>query len=623
MRSVSRRTAIILHDLCMIFLAWVMAYLARYNFSIPVEDWSGLWRYLPAVMIIQGGILWRSGLYRGLWRFASIPDLWNIIRGTLFGMLGITLVLFLFHRMEGVPRTVLLFYPIFLIIFLGAPRMIYRMWNDHGLFLNYKGSRKRVLILGAGRAGEMLVRDISREGIYQPVGFLDDQKRLQGSKVHGIPVLGKLGHIRRIARDHNIDVVIIAIPSATNIQMQRIVSLCEKASIPFRTLPRMQDLVSGLASISELREVAIDDLLGRDPVLLDWQRIHAGLSGKTVMVSGGGGSIGSELCRQIARLKPSALIVFDNCEYNLYSIEQELKSKFSELPLYPLLGDVTDSIAVAHVFKRFHPEVVFHAAAYKHVPILEPQAREAVRNNISGTRIMAQTADRCGCGTFVLVSTDKAVNPANVMGATKRAAELYCQSLNEQSRTRYITVRFGNVLDSAGSVVPLFRAQIARGGPVTVTHPEIRRYFMTIPEASQLILQAGVLGQGGEIYVLDMGEPVKISYLAEQMIRLSGKVPEQDIRIKYTGLRPGEKLYEELFYDREALTDTGYEKLLLAKSDRQDWQWLSAQISGLEQAVLGYDENEIRSLLTNLVPISDTISVNNNSNIVPLTKAQA
>lgn len=617
---INRRVAIALHDLGMVAIAWGLAYLTRYNFFTPDLAWQDVLQTLPVVIIAQGLILWKFGLYRGLWRFASIPDLWNILRAVLLGVLSITLILFIFYRMEGVPRSVPLFYPMYLVFLLGAPRLIYRMWKEQSLGNFSRRECKRVLILGAGRAGEMLCRDMRRGCEYLPVGFLDDHKRLQGSKVHGVPVLGTIDELPRITAEYDVDIVIIAIPSATNAQMRRIVEICEQVDVPFRTVPRFQDLLSGRASLNELREVALDDLLGRDPVSLDWQAISEGLSGKSVLVSGGGGSIGSELCRQIARLGPAALIVFENNEYNLYRIERELHLKYPDLTLHAYLGDVRDRASVVKAFEIFRPEMVFHAAAYKHVPMLEERAREAVRNNVMGTKLMAGMADRFGCKTFVMISTDKAVNPANVMGATKRIAEVYCQGLNKRSRTRYITVRFGNVLGSAGSVVPLFQKQIKRGGPVTVTHPEITRYFMTIPEASQLIMQAAVMGEGGEIFVLDMGEPIKIAYLAEQMIRLSGKTPGEDIQITYTGLRPGEKLYEELFYQHEGHLPTQHDKILLARSCESDWEVLSMNLRAMEEAVENYDEKRLLELLDTLVPELAVQQGRVSDNVVPLPR---
>jgi len=623
MKVVGRRIAIIAHDMSMVVVAWGLAYLTRYNFSLSPAVWQLIWQSLLIVTVTQGLILWVTGLYKGLWRFASIPDLWNITRAAILGVLAIALVLFLFNRLEGVPRAILVYYPVYLIILLGAPRLFYRMWKDHGLNWRHGSGQKRVLIIGAGRAGEMLVRDMRREGEYQPIGFLDDNRRLKGAKVHDLPVLGAIDNLLDICNGMSVDIIIIAMPSATNAQMQRVVGFCEQAALPFRTLPRMQDLVSGQSTIRELREVSIDDLLGRDPVSLDWDMISEGIEGKTILVSGGGGSIGSELCRQIARLGPSTLVLLEQSEFNLYSIENELRHDFPNLAFHACLGDVCDFVAVERIMMTHQPDIVFHAAAYKHVPMLETQAREAVRNNVLGTKLMAQAADKYGCATFVMISTDKAVNPANVMGASKRISEIYCQTLNKRSNTHFITVRFGNVLGSTGSVVPLFQKQIEAGGPVTVTHPKITRYFMTIPEAAQLILQSAVMGEGGEIFVLEMGKPVKISYLAEQMIRLSGKVPGEDIKIEFTGLRPGEKLYEELFYSQEDLMQTQHEKILLAKSCDVDWDMLNDEIGALEQACHSYNETEINSILNKLVPeLSEQQQIASANNVVAFNRAQ-
>jgi FlaA1/EpsC-like NDP-sugar epimerase len=383
--------------------------------------------------------------------------------------------------------------------------------------------------------------------------------------------------------------------------MRRVVELCELSEMPFRAIPKIQDLLSGKVQLNELREVSIEDLLGRDPISLDWPAIHRDLSGKTIMVTGAG-SIGSDLCRQLAKLGPDRLIILENSEFNLYTIEMGLRRKYPNLEIHCQQGDVTDEAYVDHVFYSHKPEVVFHAAAYKHVPMLEPQIRQALKNNVIGTRIVANAADRYGTGIFVLVSTDKAVNPANVMGASKRIAEIFCQNLNAKSKTRYITVRFGNVLGSAGSVIPLFRQQIEAGGPVTVTDPRMERYFMTIPEACQLIMQTVVLGTGGEIFVLDMGEPVKISYLAEQMIRLSGRMPGEDIEIEYIGLRPGEKLYEELFHEKEALEKTAHEKVYLARHRRVEWSWLNASLDQMAKACDAMNTHRLVELVDTLVP---------------------
>jgi FlaA1/EpsC-like NDP-sugar epimerase len=471
-------------------------------------------------------------------------------------------------------------------------------------YRGFRGEGRRVLIVGAGKAGEMLVRDLlrSRDERYEPVGFVDDSTRKRGREIQGVRVLGACDEMIDFARQLRVDLIVLALPSASSRQMRRLVGLCERTGVPFRMLPPMDRVMSGQVTLNQLREVSIDDLLGREPVALDWQVIELGLKGKKVLVTGAGGSIGSELCRQIARLQPAHLVLLDNSEFNLYSIEMELLKCFPGIGISRYLNDVVDRSALARLFRETRPDVVFHAAAYKHVPMLEDQVREAVRNNVLGTRTIAEIADQSGCEAFVMISTDKAVNPANVMGTSKRAAEIFCQNLNKRSRTCFVTVRFGNVLGSAGSVVPLFKQQIESGGPLTVTHREITRYFMTIPEACQLILRASVMGTGGEIFVLDMGEPIKIAYLAEQMIRLSGKIPGDDIDIVYTGLRPGEKLYEELFHAKEALQTTPHEKILLARHRDVDWQQLTELLDGMVIACNECNEDKLRELLGEMVP---------------------
>jgi FlaA1/EpsC-like NDP-sugar epimerase len=599
------RAAVVVHDLVMVALAWLAAgwIINRNGFGGVISDLA-LGTELALVLAVQGLILWSTGLYKGLWRFASFPDLWNIARAAAFGTLLIITALTVFYG--GQVRQILgsvLVYPAILFLALGLPRMCYRFWKDSHLpDASRTTGLQRVLVLGAGRSGALLERELRHRGASDVIGFLDDDDRLRGAQVHGIPVLGTIDQLPRIGREIGVDLAIIAMPSATNQQMRRVVEICEKSDIEFRTLPTLNDLGNKATRIDDLKRVAIDDLLGREPVSLVWDSIRDGLAGKRVMITGGGGSIGSELCRQIARLNPVELIVVDNGEYALYRIDHELQSEFQDLIFYSVLGDICDPATVEKVVGEYRPDMIFHAAAYKHLPILQTQLREAFRNNVLGTMRLAEAAERHGVGTFVLISTDKAVNPANIMGATKRVAEMYCQNMDARSHTRYITVRFGNVLNSNGSVVPLFKEQIAKGGPVTVTHPEISRYFMTISEASQLIMQAAVLGSGGEIYVLDMGEPVKITYLAEQLIRLSGKEPGRDIQIVYTGLRPGEKLFEELFHELEPYEQTQHEKIFLAHPRQADWEDLSADLRAAEGAVTRYDTNKLREILLRLVP---------------------
>ena len=590
------------HDLLMVPLAWMTAYWLRFNLQgIPgpllhYAQWD-----LLLILPVQVAVFRLFGLYRGVWRFASLPDLARIVKAVLVGLALSMATVFAVTRLQGVPRSVPVLYGLLLVVFLSTPRLIYRWLKDHRFRLE---SGKRVLIVGAGQAGEMLVRDFLRGNApgYQPIAFVDDDPRKWGREIHGVRVVAGSDAIGRLVTELEIEVIVLAVPSAGGEQLRRVVDRVERTGVPFRTVPRLEALMSGQVSINQLRPLSIEDLLGREPVSLDWPGIEAGLRGKTILVTGAGGSIGSELCRQIARLEPEQLILFENSEFNLYSVEQELRKRFPDLPLQVHLCDVRDEPAVQRAFELHRPQIVFHAAAYKQVPMLESQVREAVWNNVFGTLTVARAADRYDCCEFVLISTDRAVNPANVMGVTKRVAEIYCQNFNRHSKTRFITVRFGNVLGSAGSVVPLFHRQIAEGGPVTVTHPEIERYFMTIPEACQLIMQAGGLGVGGEIFVLDMDQPVRIRYLAEQMIRLSGKIPDQDVEIVYTGLRPGEKLTEELFHAREHLARTENDKILLARYRAVGWGRLNDEIDHLEASCRGYDQEGMMASLRWFVP---------------------
>ena len=595
------RSAAFLHDLLMVPAAWLGAYWLRFNLAPPPEEYlAAALAALPLVLLVQAAVFWLFGLYRGVWRFASLPDLMRILKAVLAGAALIFVLLFVVNRLHNVPRSVPLLFIFLQLLLLAGPRLLYR-WHKDRRFDFIAG--RRVLIAGAGSAGEMLVRDMMRDPqrAYTPVAFVDDLPRRQGGEIHGIPVADSCDRIPELVERLQIEVIVLAIPSADTRHMQRLVELCERSGVPFRTVPRLRNLMAGQVTVDQLQEVAIEDLLGRDPVQLDWNGIRDGLTGRVILVTGGGGSIGSELCRQIAQLGPERLVILENSEYNLYAIELELHGRFPELQLDCLLGDVTDEATVERLFTAQRPQVVFHAAAYKHVPMLENQVREAVRINLLGTREVAEAAHRHGCGEFVLISTDKAVNPANVMGTTKRLAELYCQDLDARSDTRYITVRFGNVLGSAGSVVPLFRRQIEQGGPVTLTHPEMERFFMTIPEACQLIMQAGVLGRGGEIYVLDMGEPIKIRYLAEQMIRLSGRDPEE-IAIDFIGLRPGEKLYEELFYHDEGLAPTAHSRIRIARHRPMDAALLCEGLELLERDVAAYNPDNLVQQMHRLIP---------------------
>jgi len=593
------------HDVLMVPAAWFGAYWLRFNLeTVPAAFLEKAVNILPLVLVLQLATFWYFGLYRGIWRFASVPDLVRIGKAVATGTISIVFLVFLTTRMEGIPRAIFPLYAGLLIGLLGGPRLIYRWLKDRHIYLN--ADAKRVLVVGAGHGGEMLIRDILRQptGGYMPVALVDDRGRQQGREIHGVRVMGSCEEIPEIAKRMDIHLILIAIPSATSKDLRRIIGFCERSRIPFRILPRYQDLVSGIASIKELRDVQIEDLLGREKVSLDWGAIGAGTSGRRILVTGGGGSIGAELCRQIARLGPASLIVLEQSEYNLYRIELELRSKWPTMGLIGVLGDINDLVLTKRTFETHRPEIVFHAAAYKHVPMLEGQMRAAVKNNVLGTRHIAELSVRHGARVFVLISSDKAVNPGNVMGTTKRVAEMCCESLQKGGKTRFVTVRFGNVLGSAGSVIPLFQEQIAAGGPVTVTDPEVTRYFMTIPEACQLIMQASVIGQGGEIYVLDMGEPVKIRYLAEQLIVLSGKKPGEDIEIVYTGLRPGEKAFEELFHNKEQFDRTQHPKILLAHARPIEAGWFEQTLDEIQSACETADENRLQKLLQSLVPES-------------------
>ncbi|MBN2701138.1 MAG: polysaccharide biosynthesis protein [Methylohalobius sp. ZOD2] len=593
---------VLLHDLLMIPLAWMGAYWLRFNLeSIPEGVLLKGFAFLPWVVATQGIIFYYFRLYRSLWRFASLPDLLQIAKAVLMGTACIAVGGWLYDRLESIPRSVPFIYSALLPILIGTPRLIYRSWKDQvSAFM----TGKRTLVVGAGRAGEMLVRDLLQANApeYRPMVLVDDDSKKKGREIRGIRVAGGCQKIPRLVKKYRIDAILIAIPSASDRQMRRIVEYCEQTDVPFLTLPSLKESLFYRMLDMGLREVSIEDLLGREPAQLDWQAIRTHLRHKTVLITGAGGSIGSELCRQLASMPMERLILFELCEYNLFRIENDLRRCFPELPIVPVLGNITEPASVRQAMETHRPQIVFHAAAYKHVPLLENQLREAVYNNCLGTRIVAEAAIEAEAEEFVLISTDKAVNPCNVMGATKRAAEMICQSLDSLGSTRFLTVRFGNVLDSAGSVVPLFREQIRMGGPVTVTHPEISRYFMTIPEACQLIMQAATAGQGGEIFILDMGEPIKIRYLAEQMIRLSGKRPGIDIEIRYVGLRPGERLNEELFHRDENLVATVHQKLLLAHSRPCDPRIIAKLLDQMVKACQTSDESQIMILLRTLVP---------------------
>jgi FlaA1/EpsC-like NDP-sugar epimerase len=595
------RIAVIVHDLAMVWVCWQGLHYLRYALQPTPQPLAPFSSTVLIVLVAQGLVSWRVGLYRGLWRFASVPDLFNIFKASLLGLLAVVVGLFFYSRLDLVSRAALLLYPFVLTVLLGAPRLIFRAWKDHGQRQAREGA-ERVLILGAGQAGEALVRDLRRLGNYDPIGFLDDAVSLRGSRLQGLPVLGKIPDVVRIARETGAQLLVIAMPSVDAVVMRQVIGFCEESAVPFRTVPRLADILEGRSLPGQLKEVAIEDLLGRQPRAPDWKAIRGWLGGRSVLVTGAGGSIGSELCRQCARHGVWRIALVELDELALLTIEAELRRDFPGIDCVPVLGDCGDPAVIAHALKLVEPEAVFHAAAYKQVPLLQGQLREAVRNNALATYTVAKASREANVGTFVLVSTDKAVDPVNVLGATKRFAEMACQALADARATRMVTVRFGNVLDSAGSVVPLFREQIRRGGPVTVTHPDVTRYFMTIPEACLLILQAGSIGVQQAVYTLDMGEPVPIRVLAEQMIRLAGKQPGKDVLIDYIGLRPGERLHETLFHVDERYSSTIYPSILQATPRAVMAERVEASIDAMRANVHAYDLDGLEIALREAVP---------------------
>lgn len=596
------RWPVLAHDAAAACVAWLGAYWFRFNLDqIPGVFLDQAFAVLPVVVFWHLVFFVVFGVHRGAWRFTSTHDLSVILKSVVVGTAVVAFSIFLATRLVAVPRSVFPLHGVFLVGLLIGSRILYRLFRDRQVS---RGEGKRVLIVGAGAAGDMLLKDLGRnqEIHYDVVGFIDDDQTKKGREIQGVRVLDRCAAIPQLARLLRVELILIAVPSANAEEMRSIVDYCERAKTPFRTLPKVQDILDGTASSADLRSVELDDLLGRDPVNLDWEAMAQMIKGRRVLITGGAGSIGSELCRQVARLEPEEITLFEQNEFSLYSLALELEEQFPGVRFLRLLGDVCDSQAVRFIFSQYSPQVVFHAAAYKHVPMLQAQLRETIRNNTVGTIVTARAAVESGVEKFILISTDKAVNPTSMMGVSKRLAEMVAQLNNAESTTAFITVRFGNVLGSAGSVVPLFERQIRAGGPVTVTDPMMTRYFMTISEACQLILQACAIGRGGEIFVLNMGEPVEIDYLARQIIRLSGKVPDEEIEIRYTGLRPGEKLTEELFHPDENLTPTSYEKILLAQSRSFDRTHLENRLEELRQCVEIYDHERAREIAIGLVP---------------------
>ena len=593
------------HDLVAAIVAWWFAYLFRFNFNIPSDYIAGMQQALPWVISLQVTAFLLFGLYRGVWRYASLPDLRRILLAILAAMAAVPLMLFLLQILAGVPRSILLLDPILLLLMMGGSRLVYRIWTEGQLFRLSNSQGKHVLILGSGDAAISLIKDLSRSMEWNVIGLLDDDPSRNRMILYGSKVLGRIDELPVLSKKLGINHAIIAMPSASQNARRHALEMCAIAKIKALTVPSYDDLISGKVTVSQIRKVELDDLLGRDQVLLDNDGLQGLLTGKTVLVTGAGGSVGSELCRQIIKFSPGSLVLFELNELALYNIEQEFRYDFPNMSMAFVIGDVKSSARLAQVFEKFQPTVVFHAAAYKHVPLMEQEnSWQAILNNVLGTYMIAQAAITHGVERFILISTDKAVNPTNVMGASKRLAEMVCQAeqqaiscerdgdIENKSEMHFVIVRFGNVLGSTGSVIPKFHEQIAKGGPITVTHPEIMRYFMSLTEAAQLVLQAGLMGGeniGGEIFVLDMGKPVKISDLAKDLIRLSG-FSEEDIDIVYSGLRPGEKLYEELLTEDEVTLPTHHPKLSIAQGRKVESMLLADLLEWLNQGSALSDE---------------------------------
>lgn len=573
-----------------LLLSFLVANNMQFSRNWLIEQYPPLLLFFIVVKLLVFGF---SKQYRGWWRYVGISDLVGILRASLVSTLIIVTLWFATTYIEPVRRNLPqgiteVSQAVFMadlfgtFLLLGGLRMVTRLYYEEFRTID-AGRLKRFLIVGAGNTGESLLREIHRMSItqYEVIGFIDDDPAKQGIDIHGISVLGTVEQLPRICAGRNIEEIAIAMPSATHQQLRRVIQVCEGAKIRFRTVPSITDIASGKYRVSQIRDVDINDLLGREAVQLDLDLIEAFAKDKIVLVTGAGGSIGSEMCRQLCNFKPKLLLLVEQAENPLFYIDQELQQKFPDVSLKAVVCDIADRTRVMQIFEKYRPQVVIHAAAHKHVPLMELNPGEAVKNNVVGTQNVADATDQFGAINFVMISTDKAVNPTSVMGSSKRVAEMYVQDLSRTSKTHFVTVRFGNVLGSDGSVVPIFKKQIAIGGPITITHPEMKRYFMTIPEASQLVLQAASMGKGGEIFVLDMGEPVKIVDLARELITLSGFRPGEDIEMVFTGPRPGEKLFEELSIEGEDMLRTDHPKISIWKNIPMDREKLRASINEL------------------------------------------
>jgi len=609
---------VLLSDAVILALAYVAAYLIRFEFSLTPAYLRQMQDVLIWLVPLKLAVFLSFGMYRGMWRYTSVRDYWLIARATLVSSLLIVVIIIFINQFQGYSRAVFIIDGVLTFLFIGGLRIAIRSYfalygNPRSTSkLSPKEHFKKVLIIGAGAAGEKILREIIENYHlrYKVVGFIDDDPGKAGRSIHDVSVIGNIENLAKIADDNNIQEILIAIPSATGDRIRRVIEACQSTGVSYKIVPGIGDLIDGKVSVKALRDISYEDLLGRPPVQLDVSGIRNYLDGKTVLITGCGGSIGSELCRQVIKYQPKRLVLLDAGETNLFNIQMELQNEKYCRYCEAVLGHVQNKQLMDDVFKKYKPEVVFHAAAYKHVPMIEKNPWEAVFNNILGSRMAMEMSVKHHVERFVLVSTDKAVRPTNVMGTSKRVTELVMQSL-QGNGTKFMAVRFGNVVGSSGSVIPLFRRQIEQGGPVTVTHPEVNRYFMTIPEASQMILQAGAMGEGGEIFILRMGTPVKIAEMARDLIRLSGKEPDVDIQIIFTGLREGEKLYEELITVGEDILPTSHEKIMVlrANSHSDDSQLLLAtrenlnkEIDDLIKDAHTHNTKKIKKKLKEIVP---------------------
>ncbi len=605
-QQIVRKLFLMALDICSILSAAILALLLRFDFSlnkVDVQYLNTMWKFLPYTIVITLFLFAIFRLYHSIWLFAGVTELESIFAASVLS--GMAQVLLFTIADVAYPRSCYISYAMFLMVFTTAFRFSYRFLRrlKRRRTLNRRGTN--VMIIGAGEAGSMLIREMMNSRFLNKNVrcIIDDAPEKQGAFVDGIKVVGTRYDIREMVERFQIEEIDIAIPSTSKKMIKELLEICKETSCEIKILPGLYQFVNGDVSVGSLRNVEVEDLLGREPIRVDTDSIMGYVTDKVVLVTGGGGSIGSELCRQIANHRPKQLIIVDIYENNAYEIQQELLRKHPQLNLLVLIASVRNTARMNYIFETYHPEIVYHAAAHKHVPLMEVSPNEAIKNNVFGTLKTVQAADKHGAKRFVLISTDKAVNPTNIMGATKRICEMIVQTYNKRSKTEFVAVRFGNVLGSNGSVIPLFKKQIEAGGPVTVTHPDIIRYFMTIPEAVSLVLQAGAYAKGGEIFVLDMGEPVKILDLATNLIKLSGYIPGEDIAIEFTGLRPGEKLYEELLMKEEGMQDTENKLIHIGKPIEMDEEKFLNDLKELYQVALKEPEKvEIRNYVKKIVP---------------------